>query len=159
MASAGRSPDDPLRAALAALPLARAATTARMWLRPEPDVAADALPETTVATGAVEATAAAVIGRYLENKRQIAASARARGVRVLFVWQPAPDEGGGAAARRVGYARLAARDDLGPDFVWCAEVPGGTDTLDGVHYTPRTARELARCIARAFGDRAGDADG
>jgi hypothetical protein len=150
MANAGEPPQDPLRAALGALPLARAATALRTWAGAEPEPAADTRP---TPGRPVEATAAGVLARYLENKRQIGASARARGVRALFVWQPAPGVGGDATARSLGYAQLAARRDLGPDFAWCADVL--VRTLDGVHYTPRTARRIARCIARALEGDAG----
>ncbi|HXY41591.1 MAG TPA: hypothetical protein VEQ10_18080 [Vicinamibacteria bacterium] len=95
------------------------------------------------------------IERYLANRRLIAAAAGGRGVRALFVWQPAPTYrydprwhlfGDVHRLRQdcsaAGYARMAGRARggvLGPDFLWLADLQEGARMplyVDAVHYTP-----------------------
>jgi hypothetical protein len=148
---------------LADLPAVRAVT--RIARR----VAARA--EAAPTPGAPAAEVASVIARIRVNQRLIEAVAREHGVRVLFVWQPVPTYGYDLSAHPfaaglgihdlsgAGYPpmlELAASGALGPDFHSCAEIQRGLHEplyLDQVHYTPRMAKRVARCIARAVVSR------
>ena len=178
MARGGDVTSYSLADALAALPIGRAA----MWVRAglSPPVAR---PMERGATGPrdalpVETAAERILTRYLENRRLIEAAARAFDVRVLSVWQPVPAYGydlryhafrgeayGVYPYLRAGYSRLAAQAagrGLGEDFAWCADIQQKLHQplyLDQVHYSPRMARRVARCIARALGRRIASSDG
>jgi hypothetical protein len=111
-----------------------------------------------------------VIEAYLANLRVTRAIAAADRFDVLFVWQPVPNYHydlshhvargafGSHAYARYGYpamARRVARGGIDPDFVWCADVQLGVAEplyVDTVHYAPRLAQRVARCIRDAVID-------
>jgi hypothetical protein len=109
------------------------------------------------------------IERYLANRRIIASSAAAWGVRTLFVWQPVPTykydlryhltgdlDFGPNNYARFGYARMAARllrDPGAPDLLWAADLQEGARAplyVDQVHYTAATCALLAGEVGRAL---------
>jgi hypothetical protein len=112
------------------------------------------------------------IGRYLANRRLIAASASAWGVRPLFVWQPVPTyqydlryhlfgdldfEQNNYSA--FGYPRMAERlrrEPLGPGFLWAADLQVGVFQplyVDQIHYTGAMSARIGAEIGRALLDR------
>jgi hypothetical protein len=112
----------------------------------------------------------AILDRYLANQRMIRAVARAHGVGVAFVWQPVPlyrfekgEHPYGLPAHldraRFGYPLFAerlAREPLGADFVWCADIHADSTELlyvDYVHYSPKLSRMLAESIGAALVER------
>lgn len=106
----------------------------------------------------------AVMVRYLTNKDIAQGIATQFGIDAVFAWQPVPlykydlakhpfrveDE---HRRGRYGYpamARLAATRDLGPGFVWCADVLQDVKHavyVDQVHYNEEGNRLVAACIA------------
>jgi hypothetical protein len=143
----------------------------RRWTSPGGKGVAPAFPDPT--TGwSEDQKIEAVIHRYFENKRLEEAAAASHGVKVAFAWQPVPtykydlrlhpfqDESFRAhALSRPGYERMAdfaAAHALGDDFVWCADLQESAQEslyLDQVHYTAKTTRLVANCVARAILDR------
>ncbi len=113
-----------------------------------------------------------VVRRYLANRKQIQAIARAFGVQPVFVWQPisyykydrryhiAPTEDPLRNRYvRAGYERLrqiVGSTDAGPNFLWCADIQEGlTEPLyvDDAHYTATMSHRLAEHIASLLADR------
>ncbi|MBX7243948.1 MAG: SGNH/GDSL hydrolase family protein [Candidatus Sumerlaeaceae bacterium] len=105
----------------------------------------------------------AVIGIYLENKKQIEAIAAKYGVKPVFVWQPVPaykyefrdyyPKGlGRHTFSYYGYPEMRKRYDrgeLGSEFLWAADLQEGFPTpvyVDGTHYTAPMAQRIAECI-------------
>jgi len=112
------------------------------------------------------------IERYLANRRLIAASAQAFGVRALFVWQPAPTykydlryhllgdlDFGPNNYSAFGYARLAERlrrEPPGPDFLWAADMQEGVREplyVDQIHYSAAMCRRVAEQVGQALVER------
>ena len=110
--------------------------------------------------------------RYLANRRLIAATATAWGVRTLFVWQPVPTYRydlryhlfGEADFEKnyyagFGYARLAERlrrEPPGGDFLWAADLQDGVREplyVDQVHYTAAFSRRIGEEIGQALVER------
>jgi hypothetical protein len=168
-------PAHPYLELLRQLPLGVAATRVQAWAtrRPLPSAASAPPPRAEASPGTVtpaeRATIAAVIARYLGNKRMIEAVAAAHGIHVAFAWQPVPTykydlahhashpQGfGRVEITRAGYpemARVAQAGAGGPNFVWCADIQEGRREelyLDLVHYAPRMARRVAACIAKGL---------
>lgn len=113
-----------------------------------------------------------VVARYLANKRLIEAAAREHGVTAVFVWQPVPTyayehrdadgprPGLGSPERwRRRYEHVAERmrkGDLGPDFIWCADVAQGAAGplyVDRVHYSGLMNRRIAAAVLDALRER------
>ena len=113
-----------------------------------------------------------VVRRYLANRKQIQAIARAFGVQSVFVWQPISyykyDRRyhivHSRDARRnlyveAGYERLrqiVGSTDAGPNFLWCADIQEGlTEPLyvDDVHYSAAMSHRLAEHIAGLLAER------
>ncbi len=112
------------------------------------------------------------VDRYRANRRMIAATASAWGVRPLFVWLPAPTyrydlryhlfgdldfEKNNYAG--FGYARMAERlrrEPAGPDFFWAADLQQGVREplyVDQIHYTAAFSRTIGEEIARTLLER------
>jgi hypothetical protein len=108
------------------------------------------------------------IARFQDNRRMIEAVGAAYGIPVVIAWQPVPTYGydlrhhafapkdfGPHERSRLGYPKVAAlyrRGALGPSAVWCADLQQRLTEplyLDTVHYAPRMARRVARCLAHA----------
>jgi hypothetical protein len=105
----------------------------------------------------------AVIERYVANKAVIEALGAAYGAEVALVWQAVPTykydlryhtyrgEFPGQYSKQ-GYPRMAefvARNPLGVNFLWCADIQENVAELlyvDQVHYSPDMSRRVARCI-------------
>ena len=165
LARAGEAPETSPWRALADLPAVRAATLIGRRLRSR----AEATPPPAARATAAEIES--VIARIRVNQRLVEAAAREHGVRVLFVWQPVPTYGYDLGAHPIaadlgihdlsaaGYPpmlELAAAGALGPNFHSCAEIQRDLHEplyLDQVHYTPRMAERVARCITRAVVSR------
>jgi len=166
----GLPPQDPYRAAVAALPLARVLPMAHALETvqgyPAPPTQASAAPPPVDDARALDA----VIRRYLTGKRLTEGAASALNVRTAFVWQPVPtyrcdacDSPPGGLARheysRFGYPRMAAlraTPAVGEDFIWCADIQEGVAGplyVDTVHYTPRMSDLVAACISAGLKDR------
>ena len=114
-----------------------------------------------------------MIGRYLENMRNIEALAQSRQVKVLFVWQPVPVYGYGGShpfelrgygkhgRSRYGYAMMAehvSSHTMPGDFLWLADMQRdlpGMLYVDIVHYSGRMSKEVASRIASGLRDRCG----
>jgi lysophospholipase L1-like esterase len=113
-----------------------------------------------------------VVARYVANKRLITAAAREHGVTAVFVWQPipmyayehrdadGPRPGLGSEARwRRRYESVLARmqrGDLGPEFIWCADVARGAEGplyVDRVHYSAAMNRRIAEAVLGAMVER------
>ena len=109
-------------------------------------------------------TLAGVIARYRVSKRLVEGLAASAGVVPVFVWQPVPvyeyDPAHWTlpptpANRHVGpgyraMAAFVAHEDLGANFVWCADIQREVAEplyVDSCHYTPAMARRFAECIA------------
>ncbi|HTY70228.1 MAG TPA: SGNH/GDSL hydrolase family protein [Alphaproteobacteria bacterium] len=111
------------------------------------------------------------IDRYLENKRQIEAICRDRGIKAMFVWQPTPAYKydlsrhvalsrhyglGGHERGAVGYALFARwleSHPAGDSFLWLADIQEDETApiyLDNMHYTAAFSRKIARHIAEAM---------
>ncbi len=109
---------------------------------------------------------ASVNNRYLHNKSVVEATTAGRGVETLFVWQPVPTYNydiehhlfrDALSPRhmhtRAGYRsmkELVARDQLGKNFLWCADLQMGIEEplyVDAVHYGRDLTRRLATAIA------------
>ncbi len=105
------------------------------------------------------------IGRYLENKRIIAAVATAYAVKPIFIWQPVPcykydlkyhlfAEDGLKKLNRIknGYylmARLVRESPAGGNFLWCADIQEQLKEplyVDEVHYSANMSEKLAGVI-------------
>jgi len=108
------------------------------------------------------------IARFQDNRRIIEAVGAAYGIPILIAWQPVPTYGydvrhhafapkdfGPHERSRLGYPKVAAlyrSGALGPSAVWCADIQQRLSEplyIDTVHYTPRMARRVARCLAHA----------
>ena len=110
------------------------------------------------------------IDRYLENKSQIEAICRARGIATVFVWQPTPAYKydlhyhvalsrhyglGGHERSGVGYMLMAKRLETQPmtrNFIWLADIQEGEKRplyLDNMHYVCDFRRTIARHIAQS----------
>jgi hypothetical protein len=114
------------------------------------------------------AVAARVVERYVRNKRLIEGAARAMGVTPVFVWQPSPTykydlryhvhsgSFGVHEYSRFGYPRVAEyvrTHEMGPDFVWCADIQEHLTELlyvDETHYSPAMSERVASCIVRSL---------
>ena len=109
------------------------------------------------------------IERYLANRRLIQEVAAARGIKVLFVWQPTPlyayDLGANAFRdfdfgfnnySRFGYPlfeKKLRQQPLGNDFLWAAEIQRGSSEplyVDQIHYSAALNARLADEIARTL---------
>jgi hypothetical protein len=165
VAQSGRAGGSPYLAALRALPASRRIAA---WL-PAPDVR-EAMAPARAPRADDAALIERVLERYLANQRLIEAAAEAHGVRAFFVWQPVPtyryppadrepaQRYGRHAYSRFGYPRMAALREAGRagDLLWCADLHGdgsGLLYVDLVHYSPRMAERLARCIADGLRER------
>jgi hypothetical protein len=113
-----------------------------------------------------------VLDRYLANKKLIEGMARAYEVSPVFVWQPVPtyklesehypftkEQLGRTALTRDAYPRMAeraARTDMGPGFLWLADLQVGFKEpvyVDQVHYSPAFSKAIAEAIARFLVER------
>ena len=111
---------------------------------------------------------ARVEGRTTLSEPESKALLGAYGIPVVIAWQPVPTYGydlrhhafapkdfGPHERSRLGYPKVAAlyrSGALGPSAVWCADLQQRLAEplyLDTVHYTPRMARRVARCLAHA----------
>lgn len=117
------------------------------------------------------ARVAKVIERFLANKTLIGASAKRHGVTVAFVWQPVHVykydlryhlfrwPGFELPRCRAVYERMAEivrKQDLGPDFLWCADMQEGLKEplyVDPIHYTARMSDRVADLIVRLMAER------
>jgi hypothetical protein len=107
----------------------------------------------------------AVIDRYVRNKKMIEAVSAVFSVEPIFVWQPVPTysfdfrnysfaQGGFGrhTYSKYGYQLMAqrfAREALGNNFLWCADIQEGIEAplyVDMVHYSPMLSRLLAERI-------------
>jgi hypothetical protein len=87
---------------------------------------------------------------------------------VVIAWQPVPTYGydlrhhafapghfGPHERSRIGYPKAAAlyrSGAFGPHVAWCADLQERLREalyIDTVHYTPRMARRVARCVTKA----------
>ncbi len=127
-------------------------------------------PAARAGTDQASAGVTSIVARYLANKKLIEAIARGYGVKAIFVWQPvplykydlashlfaAPADSPGVAE---GYEAMAARrlrEDLGADFLWCADIQEGRREplyVDRVHYTAAFSKATAACIAGLIKER------
>jgi hypothetical protein len=108
------------------------------------------------------------IRRFEDNRRMIEAVAAAYRIPVTIAWQPVPTYGydlhyhtfaprdfGPHERSRLGYPKVAAlyrSGSLGPNVVWCADLQERLREplyIDTVHYSPRMARRVARCLTKA----------
>lgn len=93
-----------------------------------------------------------ILERYRRNKTLIENAFKAYNVPVVFVWQPVPDQATFAAFGYPKMANLHREGALGPNFVWCADVPDPV-YVDGVHYSGGTSRRIAQCIVSNIVER------
>lgn len=112
------------------------------------------------------------LDRYAANRRLIAATAAAWGVKPLFVWLPAPTYGydlryhlfGDLDFEKnnysaYGYARMAERlrrQPAGPDFLWLADLQQGERAplyVDQVHFTAAFSRRIGEAVALGLLER------
>ncbi|MCC7048501.1 MAG: SGNH/GDSL hydrolase family protein [Alphaproteobacteria bacterium] len=153
------------------LPLARAAQAIGEALARRNAPAAEVLYRPIpVEPGTIEP----VIGRYLDNKRQIEGICREYGIRDFFVWQPTPAYKydlachvalshhyglGGHERSGVGYELMARRLSSEPphdNFLWLADIQENEHKalyLDNMHYTSEFSHQIARHIAKALHER------
>jgi hypothetical protein len=111
----------------------------------------------------------AVVGRYLANKRMIEATAQQFNIRSVFVWQPIPYykydrryhpfSGTSNGHAQPGYEhmrRVVDSQDMGSNFLWCADMQEGMQErlyVDSVHHTAKLSRLLAEYIAERMAER------
>ena len=161
---------DPLtmvRWGVAALPVYHAAFLARHQVGSWWNRAGPANEKRGAENGAGTAEAAVVrriVGRYLANKTMIERIAERYGVEAVLVWQPVPfykydaqhvfASLGYGEHHRVGpgFAHMAERrasEDLGRNFLWCADVQQGRSGplyVDLLHYSAAMSRIIAECV-------------
>ena len=155
------------------LPIARAAHMLReRWAPRDGATAPVPRPPARPSPEPAEVLVERAIQRFQENRRMIEAVAAAYGIPVVIVWQPVPTYGydlryhafapgsfGPHERSRLGYPRVAAlhrSGELGRSVVWCADLQERLHEplyIDTVHYTPRMARRVARCAAKAVSRR------
>lgn len=153
-----------LRTALAVLPMTRALGLLGVGAQPEQPGAPPAGEPKHPRAYDDPAGAARVIEHYVRNMRLIEGAARAVGTTPAFVWQPSPTykydlryhvHSGSFGVHdysRFGYPRVAEyvrTHDLGPSFLWCADIQEGVRELlyvDQTHYAPVLSQQLAACI-------------
>jgi hypothetical protein len=157
------------------LPIARAARLLRERLRPAErggTAPVRRLPPPSSKPEPPEVVVDRVIRRFQDNRRMIEAVAAAYGVPLLIAWQPVPTYGydlrnhafapksfGPHERSRLGYPKVAAlyrSGALGPHVVWCADLQQRLREalyIDNVHYSPRMARRVARCVTKAVSHR------
>jgi len=155
------------------LPIARAARLLRDRLRPAdggtapvPRLPPPPRPEPP------EVLVDRAIRRFEDNRRMLEAVAAAYRIPIVIAWQPVPTYGydlryhafaprdfGPHERSRLGYPKVAAlyrNGSLGPNVVWCADLQERLHEplyIDAVHYTPRMARRVARCLSKAVARR------
>ena len=102
----------------------------------------------------------------------IEAIAAAYDIPLVIAWQPVPTYGydlshhafaprdfGPHERSRLGYPMVAAlyrSGAFGPNVVWCADIQQRLREalyIDTVHYSPRMARRVARCVTKAVSQR------
>jgi hypothetical protein len=170
-----RSTDAGLGEALRGLPLARAARLVRDRLLPAKQggtAPVRALPPPPPPPDAPEVLVERVLRRFQDNRRRSEAVAAAFEIPVVIAWQPVPTYGydlrhhafaprdfGPHERSRLGYPKAAAlyrSGAFGPRVAWCADIQERLREalyIDTVHYTPRMARRVARCVAKAVSHR------
>ena len=170
-----RSPDRGLADVVRELPMARAAGLLRDRLRPARDggtAPVRRLPPAPPPPEPADVVVERVIVRFQENRRMIEAVAAAYGIPIVIAWQPVPTYGydlrhhafaprdfGPHERSRLGYPKVAAlyrSGAFGPHVVWCADIQERLHEalyIDSVHYTPRMARRVARCVTKAVTHR------
>jgi hypothetical protein len=170
-----RAADSGLAAALQGLPIARAARLLRDRLRPAAKggtAPVRKLPPPPAPPEPADVAVERVLRRFQDNRRMIEAVAAAYAIPVLIAWQPVPTYGydlrhhpfaprdfGTHERSRVGYPKAAAlyrSGAFGPHVAWCADIQQRLREalyIDTVHYTPRMARRVARCVAKAVSHR------
>ena len=113
-----------------------------------------------------------IIKRYIKGKQMIDAIAAAEGVKTLFVWQPIStykydakynlfeaDAFRESRYATFGYplmARFAKENNLGGNFLWCADIQEQTTEplyVDTMHYTGKMSKLLAKTIADMLGQK------
>ena len=112
-----------------------------------------------------------VIDRYVANKKIISSTAKAFGVSSYFVWQPVPTYNYDDSFHLfkdtdykehkntvTGYPAMRAvydRDEMGDDFIWCADIQENAQKalyVDLIHYTANFSKEISGCILNALRD-------
>ncbi|MGB7912390.1 MAG: SGNH/GDSL hydrolase family protein [Desulfobaccales bacterium] len=107
--------------------------------------------------------------RYMQNKKIIAACAKAYDIKLFFVWQPAPtykydlkyhlfppDPVGPINYLKFAYRRMEKLNQqglLGNDFIWCADIQEGKKEnfyTDSTHYSATMSKLVAADIVQGM---------